>query len=76
VIELLGGIATAIAIIGVILNNRRARFCFVFWITSNILTFGIHAHVALWSLAMRDIIFLILTIEGFYLWKKKEAPTK
>ena len=73
-LELLGAIATLIAIGGVILNNRRLRLCFVCWLFSNALTLAIHAHAGIWSLAVRDLVFLVLAVEGWILWKKKGLP--
>lgn len=73
-IELVGTIATIVAIAGVALNNRRLRACFILWIFSNLMTLAIHAHAGIWSLAVRDMVFLVLAVEGWVLWKKKD-PT-
>jgi nicotinamide riboside transporter PnuC len=56
--------------LGVILNNRRMRACFFVWLVSNAIMFGIHAWVGIWSLAIRDGIFLVLAVEGWYRWGK------
>lgn len=69
-IEFLGTIATVIAVVGVLLNNRRMRVCFAVWMVSNAITFGIHAAAGIWSLAARDAIFFALAIEGLYRWRK------
>ena len=70
-IELIGFIAGAIAVAGVILNNRRVRFCFVLWVVSNTLSMGLHANAGMWSLAFRDLVFLVLAFQGLYMWRKK-----
>lgn len=71
VIELVGILSTAIAIVGVVLNNRRLRACFVLWLASNAMTLGIHVSAGIWSLAVRDAIFFALAIEGMYRWKRR-----
>jgi len=70
-IELLSAIATVLAIIGVIANNNRARFCFLLWMVSNTLTAAIHAHAGLYSLCVRDVVFLVLAVHGWIMWGKK-----
>ena len=71
-IEAIGTIATVIAVAGVILNNRRLRASFALWWFSNLLTLAIHANAGIWSLALRDLIFFALAVEGWVLWRKKE----
>ena len=68
--ELIGIIATVLAVIGVITNNRRIRYCFLLWMASNALTGGIHAYMGIWSLFVRDVIFFVLAIEGWKKWGK------
>ena len=70
-IELLGTIATILAVVGVVLNNRRLIWCFPLWLASNSLCLYIHAEASIWSLAARDATFLLLAVEGWYRWKKK-----
>ena len=70
-IEAIGILATIVAVSGVILNNRHRRECFYVWIVSNSLTLGIHVAVGVWSLAVRDVIFLALAVEGLWLWRRK-----
>jgi nicotinamide riboside transporter PnuC len=70
-IELVGLIATVLAVTGVVLNNRRRRSCFLLWLLSNTLTAAIHAHAGIWSLCARDVIFVALAVEGLWLWRKQ-----
>ena len=79
-IEPASWIATAIAIVGVILNNRRRRECFYLWLCSNGLTLVIHLHAGLWALAVRDGVFWCLAVHGLAVWTAKAkndrpAPT-
>jgi nicotinamide riboside transporter PnuC len=67
-IEIIGIIATILAITGVILNNRRLRVCFILWLVSNSLTLVIHAQTDVWSLVARDAVFLVLAVEGWIRW--------
>lgn len=70
-LETFGWIATAIALMGVWMNNRRRRACFVLWLASNALTFGIHSYAAMWSMAVRDLAFFLLAIHGWWLWGRE-----
>lgn len=73
-LELIGTMTTILAVTGVVLNNRRKRACFMFWLVSNFMSMIIHAHTGVWSLAVRDLIFIVLAIEGWYLWKSNSKP--
>jgi nicotinamide riboside transporter PnuC len=70
-IELLGTITTVLAVAGVILNNRHRIECFYLWLLSNLLSAVIHFQTDTKSLMIRDMIFLVLAVEGIVLWKKK-----
>jgi len=67
-LELMGWISTAIAIAGVVMNNRRSRWCFALWLISNSISLTIHVAVGVWSLAARDLAFWALAWHGFYAW--------
>jgi len=69
-IEILSAISAVLAIVGVVANNRRLRWCFLVWIISNATAAFIHIASGLWSLAARDIVFIMLAIEGYYRWGK------
>lgn len=69
-IEVLGAITTVLAVTGVILNNHQMIFCFYFWLASNSLSAFIHIRSRLWSLAVRDLIFFILAIDGIIRWSR------
>lgn len=73
-VEIFGTISTALAIFGVVLNNRRIIFCFYLWLISNGITAAIHFNVGIYSLLIRDLIFFTLAIEGIYRWRKKVVP--
>ena len=66
--ELIGLIAGALAVIGVLMNNRLVRHCFLLWMVSNLLSAGLHVSVGLWSLTARDIVFFVLAVEGWLMW--------
>lgn len=70
-LEMIGVIATILSIWGAILNNRRLRACFPIWLCSNTLTAIIHAYAGIWSLFARDVVFLVLAVEGWYRWGRK-----
>jgi len=70
-LETIGLAATALAVTGVVLNNRKRRECFMLWLVSNSLSLAIHLAAGIWSLALRDAIFLALAVEGLWLWRKR-----
>jgi len=70
-IEIIGGVATVLAIAGVILNNRRLIACFYLWMVSNSLSALLHADAGMTSLLIRDLAFLALAIEGVWKWRKE-----
>lgn len=67
--ETIGWAITAIAVAGVVLNNRRHRACFVLWLASNALSACVHASAAMYALAVRDAIFFALAIHGWFAWR-------
>jgi len=71
-IETIGTIATILAVIGVLLNNRRLRACFIIWFISNAITLAIHYDAGIQSLMVRDAIFLILAVEGWVRWGRRD----
>lgn len=71
-IEIISIVATALAVTGVILNNRKSIYCFIFWLCSNALSAGIHIHAGLYGLTIRDLIFMVLAVEGIILWKRSK----
>jgi nicotinamide riboside transporter PnuC len=68
-IEILGTIAGAIAVVGVILNNRKSTLCFKLWFVSNGLSFYIHLISGLYSMAFRDFVFIVLAFDGLRRWR-------
>jgi nicotinamide riboside transporter PnuC len=71
-IEWIGSICTLIAVSGVVLNNYKLRLCFIFWLCSNLATGLIHIYLGIYSLAVRDFVFFVLAIHGFYVWSKEK----
>jgi len=67
-IDTIGIIALVLAVSGVVLNNRRLIACFPVWMASNALSAGIHIDAGIWSLAVRDIVFFVLAIDGWRRW--------
>jgi len=71
-LEITGGVATVLAVVGVVLNNRKLTWCFPLWIISNVLWAYLHVRVDLWSGLVRDVVFTGLAFEGWYQWTRKE----
>ncbi len=70
--EIIGTLALILGVLGAVLNNRKLRVCFLIWMVSNTLSAGIHISVGVWSMLIRDIVFFILVVEGWFKWKKKK----
>ena len=70
-IEIFGILATILAIVGVVFNNRKLTICFYFWIVSNAITAAIHFDAGIYRLLIRDLVFFVLAIEGLFRWRKK-----
>jgi nicotinamide riboside transporter PnuC len=70
-VEIVGLTATALAVVGVWLNNHKRRECFYLWLVSNAMTLAIHLSAGIWSLALRDAIFLVLALHGLWLWRRR-----
>lgn len=68
--ELLGTIATILAVSGVVLNNRKLSGCFYLWIISNGISALLHYDAGLFSLLIRDLLFTVLAVEGIFRWRR------
>lgn len=71
-IEIIGTFALILGVLGAMLNNRKLRVCFIVWIVANTLSACVHIGVGVWSLLARDIVFFVLSIEGWLKWGKKK----
>jgi len=69
--QIIGIIAAALAIGGVLLNNHRLIACFPVWIVSNFLTGFLHLSAGLYALFVRDIVFTLLAVHGWRVWRRK-----
>lgn len=72
ILEFIGLLSTGLAIYGVWLNNNKKIMCFYIWLISNFLTLCIHLYLNVWTLSIRDIIFLLLAIDGIKRWKNNK----
>lgn len=70
--EILDLISLCFALAGSILNNRKMIICFPVWMISNVIYFGMHYQVGVWSLALKDVVFFGICIEGYLRWRKKK----
>ncbi|MFH0981835.1 MAG: nicotinamide mononucleotide transporter [Planctomycetota bacterium] len=68
--DLLGWGVTAVSVAGVLCNNARVIWCFPLWLLSNGVTCGLHLRQRMWSLAVRDGMFFVLSAAGWWLWSK------
>lgn len=66
--EAIGWAATVVAIVGVVANNKRLRWCFLVWMVSNAISAGLHLAAGMWALTVRDAAFFVLAIYGWHAW--------
>jgi len=75
---IIGWIASAGAIVGVVLNNYRLRACFLVWLGTNAMSAVLHVRGywlgdgAMLSLAARDLIFMLLAVHGWRAWGRRK----
>ncbi len=72
-IEIIGSIATVLAVAGVKMNNHRCIWCFALFAVSNSLAGYIHYDAGILSFYIRDAIFLGLAFDGARRWRKKDG---
>lgn len=70
-IELFAGFGSLLAIVGVVANNHRLRWCFLLWMASNSIAIVVHGINGPIAYVGRDIIFLILAVTGWIKWGAK-----
>ena len=71
-IEVIGIISMCLSVTGVVLNNRKLKICFIFWVISNTFSGYIHYNSEVYSLLLRDFVFILLAIEGWFKWGNSE----
>jgi len=72
IVEIAGLVAMVLAVTGVWLNNQRRIGCFLLWLVGNSISLAIHLSVGIWSLVVRDAVFLVLAVDGWRRWRKYE----
>lgn len=63
---------TFFSIIGVILNIKKKRLCFLIWIVTNTVWMVIDFYSGLYQQAFLYLIYLGLAIHGFIAWRIKK----
>ena len=72
-IEILGTVCTTLAVAGVVLNNRLRIECFYLWLISNCIAASIHISAGLIAMSIKDLIFIVLAVEGIYKWRDRKT---
>lgn len=67
-IDIFSTIGGLLAIIGVVGNNHRLRWCFLAFIVSNPIAMVIHTVRGPLPYAVRDLVFLCLAVHGWIRW--------
>jgi hypothetical protein len=72
-IDLFAGLGSVLAVVGVVANNHRLRWCFLVWMVSNSIAFIIHGILGPLPYAGRDFVFLYLAVHGWITWGKRRG---
>lgn len=70
-VEIIGTFALILAVLGAIFNARKFRVGFIIWMVSNILCAIIHTSTGVLTLLLKDFIFFVLCIDGYFRWGRK-----
>jgi nicotinamide riboside transporter PnuC len=68
-LECLGLVSAVLSVLGCILNNRKLAACFPLWLVSNGICVVLHSVAGLWTLVGRDVVFIVLAVDGWRKWK-------
>lgn len=60
---------TAVSIVGVVLNIKRMRSCFVVWGITNAAWALIDLYVGLYAQAVLFMVYFVLAVWGYMTWK-------
>ena len=69
--EIFGFMVMVLAVFGVVLNNRMNIACFYVWMVSNAISAALHYDSGMMSMCARDVIFMVLAVDGVIRWRKK-----
>ena len=75
IMENLFWIITCISITGAILNVKKNKLCFVFWITANTAWMIIDFYKGIYAQSALFVFYTILCLWGLWKWKKEESST-
>ena len=67
--ETLGWIAAAVSLIGVVLNIRHDRRCFIVWGITNATWVIVDAQAGVWSQAALQALYCGLSVWGWRHWR-------
>ena len=70
--EILTAILTIISIVGVILNIKKLRICFVLWIFSNFSWMIVDFYRGIYAQSVLFFVYFLLAIYGLIEWKKDD----
>ena len=71
IIDYIGWVITAVAIVGTIGNVYKKNWCFILWIVSNLYWMFIDITYGLYSQAFLFFVYFALSIFGLYKWTTK-----
>lgn len=75
-ISAIGWLATVASLIGVILNIRHDRRCFIVWGITNAIWVVVDASSGVWSQATLQAVYCVLSVYGFMKWKIKDCESR
>ena len=64
-------IITLLSIIGVILNIKKNKYCFIIWACTNFTWMMVDFHAGLYAQAFLFLVYFVLALWGIYEWRKR-----
>lgn len=65
--------ATVLTLVGVILNIKRIRVCFIIWLVGNCLWFYMFITTQVWGMAICQAVFCATCVWGWHEWRPRAA---
>lgn len=69
---MIGWVFVAFALTGSVLNVRKNRWCFAFWLASNVGLFAINVSIEQWPQAALFVVYAGLSVWGFVSWRDEK----
>ena len=65
---------SALALVGVLLNIKKNRYCFMIWAVTNAVWALVDFEKAIYAQSALQFVYLYLSVYGFICWTAPERP--